>query len=263
MGADVIHLNKEDFSFGRALNLGCEFATGEILLFASAHVYPVFTDWISKMVSIFEKQDVGLVYGKQIGNENSQFSEIQIFSKWFPDENNLDQANPFCNNANCAIRKCIWLEQPYDEQLTGLEDLAWADQILKKGYKISYLADATIVHVHEETPLAIRNRYRREAIAFKQIFPKIHIGFFDFIRLLLYNIFSDIIHAIKKRSFLTKVKGILVFRFMQLYGTYQGHNQRGILTRELRNKFYYPNSALVSKSNTLEIDSRSKRIEYS
>lgn len=263
MGAIVLHLPKEEFSFGKALNLGCSYATGEILLFASAHVYPVYTDWISKITATFVRQEVGLVYGRQIGNENSQFSEEQIFSKWFPNESDLDQQNPFCNNANCAIRKSLWLVQPYDEKLTGLEDLAWADQLFKKGYKIAYLADATIVHVHEETSQKIRNRYRREAIAFKHIFPKIHVGFFDFIRLLFYNITSDIFHAIKKRCFWAKVKGIFIFRFMQLYGTYQGHNQRGILTKELRNRFYYPNSLIVSKSKSIEIDSNSKKIEYS
>lgn len=261
MGASVIYLQKDEFSFGRALNLGCKYATGEILLFASAHVYPVYTDWINKMVSTFEKKEIGLVYGRQIGNDNSQFSETQILSKWFPSESNFNQRTPFCNNANCAIRKSLWIEQNYDEQLTGLEDLAWADQIMKKGYNIAYLADATIVHVHEETPHKILNRYKREAIAFKHIFPKVHVGFIDFIRLLVYNIVSDFFYAIKNGRFLECGKSILVFRFMQFYGTFQGHNQKGYLTNELRTKFYYPNS-IVNKFKPNEINLNSKKIDY-
>ncbi|MBC8035195.1 MAG: glycosyltransferase, partial [Chitinophagaceae bacterium] len=40
MGAKVLSIAKEEFSFGRALNIGCSQAAGDIFLFASAHVYP-------------------------------------------------------------------------------------------------------------------------------------------------------------------------------------------------------------------------------
>lgn len=41
-GCKVVHIPKSEFSFGRALNMGCAAASGDILLFASAHVYPVY-----------------------------------------------------------------------------------------------------------------------------------------------------------------------------------------------------------------------------
>ncbi len=39
-GADIVHIAPEDFSFGRALNVWCAEATGDVLAFVSAHVYP-------------------------------------------------------------------------------------------------------------------------------------------------------------------------------------------------------------------------------
>jgi glycosyltransferase involved in cell wall biosynthesis len=264
IGAKVISIAKEEFSFGRALNLGCEQATGDILLFASAHVYPVYTDWITKMVEPFKSDSVGLVYGRQTGNDLTNFSEQQVFNKWFPEISNKNQSTPFCNNANCAVRKSLWLQQPYDEALTGLEDLDWAHKIMAKGYRIVYDADATIVHVHEETPQKIKNRYRREAIALKQIMPKVHVGFFGFIRLFVSNTFSDAYHAIQKGCFWNELKNIIVFRFMQFYGTYLGHQQKGAITKELKNRFYYPN--FLTKQQ-YDVDSSakqvSKKIEYS
>lgn len=260
MGAIVVTLPKEEFSFGKALNLGCEYSKGEILLFASAHVYPVYSDWISRMVHPFIDENVALVYGRQIGNENTHFSEHQIFSKWFPSTSNYNQSTPFCNNANCAIRKKMWEKVKYDEQITGLEDLAWADLMMKKGHRIVYLAEAVIVHVHEETPQKIKNRYLREAIAFKSIYPKVHIGFLDFLRLTTYNIFSDFYFAIKKKCFFFELKNIVVFRFMQFYGTYLGHKQKGVLTKELRNRFYYPNT--LGSRITEELNINSNRIKY-
>lgn len=260
MGAIIVTLPKEEFSFGKALNLGCQKATGEILIFASAHVYPVYDDWIKKLIEPFEEDSIALVYGRQIGNENTHFSEHQIFSKWFPSKSNYNQTTPFCNNANCAIKKSLWEKVRYDEQITGLEDLAWASIIMKKGYKIVYLAEAVIVHVHEETPQKIKNRYLREAIAFKHIYPKIHVGFIDFIRLTSYNLISDFYFAIRKKSFFFEFKNIIVFRFMQFYGTYLGHRQKGIVTKELKNKFYYPNTLDKSIGDKLNINSN--RINY-
>jgi glycosyltransferase involved in cell wall biosynthesis len=260
MGAKIITLPKEKFSFGKALNLGCENSKGEILIFASAHVYPVYSDWISRMIQPFIDENVALVYGRQIGDENTHFSEHQIFSKWFPSISNYNQSTPFCNNANCAIRKKMWQKLNYDEQITGLEDLAWASNMMKEGFRIVYLAEAVIVHVHEETPQKIKNRYLREAIAFKNIYPKVHVGLIDFLRLTIYNIISDSYFAFRKRCFTNEFKNIVVFRFMQFYGTYLGHKQKGAITKELKNRFYYPNS--LESNIVQELNINSKKINY-
>ncbi|SKB70432.1 Glycosyl transferase family 2 [Parapedobacter luteus] len=264
MGAKIIKIKKENFSFGRALNIGCNQAKGDILLFASAHVYPVFNDWIEKMIAPFSSQRVALVYGRQIGNEQTHFSEQQVFEKWFPSKSNYVQSTPFCNNANCAIRKKLWESQHYNESLTGLEDLDWAQKIMNKGHQIVYEADAVIVHVHEETPKKIKNRYQREAIALKQILPRVHFDFFDFLWLFTSNTASDWFHALQKGILWKEWKNIISFRFMQFYGTYLGHKQKGIITQELKNRFYYPNG--ISKAKHPENESRryetGKKIEY-
>ena len=37
------------------------------------------------------------------------------------------------------------------------------------GFFIQYVSDAEVIHVHQETPKAVYNRYKREAMAFKNI----------------------------------------------------------------------------------------------
>ena len=179
----LVPIRPQDFSFGYALNVGCEAATGEVLLFASAHVYPVYNDWLSLMLAPFSDEKVALVYGKQRGDHRNKYSEHQIFRKWFPEESNLNQKHPFCNNANCAIRRDLWLIQPYDETLTGLEDLDWAKKIQAKGHHIAYQSEATIIHVHEENWANVFNRYRREAIALRLIQKYETFNFLTFLEL--------------------------------------------------------------------------------
>lgn len=261
----VIYIKPEDFSFGRALNRGCKEAKGKFLLFASAHVYPLFKNWIEKMLYPFRDENVALVYGRQVGNEFTKYSEEQLFRKWFPVRSNYNQLIPFCNNANAVVRRELWESQHYDESLTGLEDLDWASKIQSKGYKIAYEATATIVHVHEETPARIKNRYRREAIALKIIYPSEQFSFFSFIRLTLANIISDSFHSIHDRQLFRQIGSIVMFRYMQFWGTYLGYSQNRYLNETLRKRLYYPNDLKRKgkvKAESKEITDLGEKISY-
>ncbi len=252
----LVTIRPEDFSFGRSLNLGCQQATGEFLVIASAHVYPVYQDWLEHLLRPFDDPTVGLTYGKQRGNDVTQYSEHQIFATWFPEESSRYQHHLFCNNANAAVRRALWEQLPYDESLTGLEDLDWARRAVEIGSRIAYSADAEIIHVHEETPQRIFNRYRREAIALKQIFPQEHFNLWDFVRLFVSNTISDYYHALHDGMLGKTVTSILMFRFMQFWGTYRGFVRRGVLTSQLKQTFYYPRGLKRSRSDAQPLTER-------
>ena len=241
-GAEVVHIRPEEFSFGRSLNLGIAQARAEMVVIASAHVYPVYPDWLERLLAPFANPQIALTYGKQRGAPESYFSEQQIFARWYPDHSNPLQAVPFCNNANAAIRRSLWEQYPYDESLSGLEDLDWAHRMVEAGHRLAYVAEAEIIHVHHETPRGVFNRYRREAMAFKRIFPQEHFRRRDLLRLVSSNILSDLWHAARQGALSRSFGSIFWFRWMQFWGTYQGYRQAGPLTWQLRQTFYYPRS---------------------
>jgi glycosyltransferase involved in cell wall biosynthesis len=245
----IVHIAKEEFSFGRSLNMGCKAATGQFLVMASAHVYPVYDDWLASLLAPFDNPKVALTYGMQRGATTTQYSEHRVFARWFPDETSLIQTNPFCNNANAAIRRELWQQQPYDESLTGLEDIDWANRIISEGYYLAYAAEAVVIHIHDETPSQTYNRYRREAIAFKHIFPQETFTFWQFLSLWLLNTLSDYHHAWQNRHLLRNLVAIPRFRLMQFWGTYRGYVGTHPLTRSLRNTFYYPEQREVSDTS--------------
>ena len=237
----VVHIRPGDFSFGYSLNRGIEAGSGEFMVFISAHCYPENGNWLQNMIRPFEENgEIGLVYGKQRGNTVTRYSEHRIFRKWFPDTSIPVQAIPFCNNANAAIRKALWEKVKYDESVTGLEDLAWAREVCEMGYRVSYTAEAGIIHVHNETYRQVCNRYRREAIAYRSIFKEETFGFFTFLRLTVLNVFSDYSHAIGDRVFFKNLFAIPLFRVNQFWGTYNGYRYKDKISPELRQLFYYP-----------------------
>ena len=240
-GARVVRIPSAEFTFGRSLNYGIKEAKREFVVIASAHVYPVYPDWLETLLHPFQDERVAVAYGKQRGPEFAKFSEQQIFHQWYPDFSKPNQETAFCNNANAAIRKSLWEENNYDETLTGLEDLAWAKWAKEQGHSIAYISEAEIIHVHNETPRGVYNRYRREAMALRKIYPEAHFNFYDFLRLTITNILSDLWHAARAREgvLLKNISSIFWFRFMQFHGTRMGHRETSLVTPQLREIFYY------------------------
>lgn len=237
---EIVHIPPQEFTFGHALNVGIEKARANLIVMASAHVYPVYPDWLETLLEPFQQKNVALTYGKQRGSESTHFSELQIFKHWYQARSIPQQAYPFCNNANAAIRRSLWQLHAYDESLPGLEDLAWAKWAQENGLFIQYVVEAEVVHVHSESTAGIFNRYRREGMAFKQIYPHERFTRRDLIKLFSQNVISDWREGIKAGKLLSVFFPVLRFRWLQFYGTYQGYKHSGPLTWKLKKAFYYP-----------------------
>lgn len=238
--SDITHIKKEEFSFGRALNIGCETATADLLVFVSAHVYPVYDSYLERLMAPFDDPEVVLTYGRQVGDHRTKYSESRVMLKWFPTTSIDRQDHPFCNNANAAVRRSAWQQQPYDEELTGLEDVAWAKAAQERGHAISYVAEAPVVHVHEEAWKQTLNRYRREAIAYKRIMGERHLKPLEAVALTASNTMVDYVHAAREGVLLSNLASIPTFRLAQFLGAWQGQSRSDQVSDGLKRRFYYP-----------------------
>jgi rhamnosyltransferase len=236
----ILSISPELFSFGRALNVALAETSGAVAVLASAHVYPVYDTWIDNLIDTFDDPAIALSYGRQVAPREASYSERQLLTQWFPPESVAQQTHPFCNNANAAIRRSVWEDLPYDEQLTGLEDLDWAKRALGAGHLLAYRADAPVIHVHNESFAQIVNRYRREAIAHKQIYREQRLGAVAAARLAAANIWGDLAQAASEGGAREHARDILRFRLAQFYGTYRGFAQDGPVPSLLKRRFYYP-----------------------
>jgi len=239
-GARIVYIHPSEFTFGRSLNLGMRAATRDLVVIASAHVYPLYPDWLECLLLPFSDSKIALTYGKQRAPKTAYFSEKQVYYQWYSDSSQINQPHPFCNNANAAVRRDLWLQHLYDETLTGLEDLAWAKWATEAGYAITYVAEAEIVHIHNESSTGIFNRYRREAMAFKKIYPESSFQLFDFLQLTLSNVQSDLWHAFQDGVLFDNLFSVFSYRIMQFYGTFMGYRSTASLSGPLRKTFYYP-----------------------
>ena len=239
----VVHIPKSEFTFGRSLNLGCDAATGDYLVFISAHCIPAHENWLCNLVSPLIGGDAHYSYGKQIGHDVTRFSEHQIFAQYFGDHDKVSTTDFFVNNANSAIAKSVWAKHRFDEEVTGLEDMVLGKEVIRNGGAIAYIADAPVIHIHEETLTQVKRRYYREALTLREIMPEVHFNFGDFIRYFTAGVFNDFSEALTEKVFFREAGNIFAFRLMQYWGSYRGHNEHRKLSREQKERYYYPKAS--------------------
>lgn len=242
-GCKVVHIKKSEFTFGRSLNRGCAAASGDYLVFLSAHCIPASQDWLRMLLAPLQDGRAAYTYGRQVGHACSKFSETRLFAKYFPEFDRCPQEGFFCNNANSAIRADIWRKYRFDEDCTGLEDMVLAKRLVEDRLKIGYVAGAPVVHIHEETLAQTRNRYYREALTLREIMPEVHVTPLDAIRYFFAGAGFDLLAALRQGVFLRKFSEIIGFRFMQYLGTYRGHNEHRRLSRAQKEAYFYPKTA--------------------
>ncbi|MFC4701017.1 glycosyltransferase [Glaciecola siphonariae] len=238
--ANVTHIKKSEFTFGRSLNVGCEFANGDILVFVSGHCIPVDENWLDELCKPLINNAVVYSYGRQQGRDTTKYSEYRHFDKWFPEYSKLPQEGYFCNNANAAITRDAWQKFKFDEDLSGLEDMHLAQKLVEAGEKVGYVASSSVFHIHDETWRQVRVRYEREAYALHQIMPQVHFSFSDFCRFFTSSVLTDFGAALKDKVFTSKFVEIVLFRYNHYWGTYKGHHEVRKLSSSLKHHYFYP-----------------------
>ena len=240
----ITHIDKKDFSFGRSLNQCINFSKGCYLVLISGHCIPKNNYWLENLVKPLVEGSVQLTYGRQLAGEKSNWSERQIYKKYFPVQQKIPQEGFFCNNANSAVLRSTWEKYKFNEELTGLEDMEFAKRMVNEGGKVGYVSTSEVYHLHNESWSQVRRRFEREAIALKVIFPEIQIKKRNVINYILAGIWNDIFPKDDVKPKLSNLMEIIFYRINQYFGSYKGNNYRNSLTEELREVYFYPKPSI-------------------
>jgi glycosyltransferase involved in cell wall biosynthesis len=239
-GCHIVHINRKDFSFGRSLNMGCEAASGEMLIIVSGHCVPTDERWLQALCQPLIDNSAEYSYGRQVGGPTTRYSEHRIFAKYYPQISRIPQDGFYCNNANAAIKRSTWEPLQFDETLTGLEDMELAQRLVKNGGRVAYTADACVFHHHDESWKVVKRRFEREAIALQKIMPQVHIHKRDLIRYIVSSIYLDMKAARVENVLLNKAVEIIQYRTCQYLGSYAGNHVHRVLSHAQKEAYFYP-----------------------
>lgn len=156
----------DDFSYGRACNLGIDNAKNEYCVFLSSHSVPFGNDFFKNVYSYFEKDTkiAGLRFCKNLAEVNSFYAH----------KNSSDNLNAFgLMNAASALRKSVWGKVKFDEEVNTSEDKIWTRDISKLGYEV-HLIPSIFFYLNTRNHKSEIKRYKKHKKAM-EVNPDIYI----------------------------------------------------------------------------------------
>ncbi len=178
-GVGVIPI--ENFSHGRARNLGVNIAGGKYVVFMTQDALPADVNWLSELIAPLENERVAASFSRQVPRENANpmeryflqthFSdEQQVFMKKDKDREMDFQRDVFLSNVSAAARRDILLQFPLDEDLIMSEDQQFAHDVLEAGYAVVYQPYSMVIHSHNYSLKKVFQRYFDSVYSVRKIF---------------------------------------------------------------------------------------------
>ena len=147
----LIEISPDQFTYGRALNLGFDQARGEFVACLSAHAVPASTNWLETLAKNFLDPRVAGVYGRHLPLPDCHPLDARAIHRRYPERKRVQADVDFFSNSNSMIRRSIWVHQPFDETLPASEDYLWAREVQRRALLIVYEPFASVYHSHDET----------------------------------------------------------------------------------------------------------------
>ena len=209
-------------------------------MFASAHVRPVFDTWLERLTAPFGDARSPSPTAGSRATTRTRYSEAQILSRWFPDQSDLSQDHPFCNNANAAIRRRVVAG-------AAVRRAAHRSRGSRMGSPGAWRrASASRTWLRRRSSTSTRRHGPRSRIATDA-------------RHRAHGASSTITESASSRQCgcswptspattttrsatapLSNLASIPAFRGAQFWGTYHGFAQQGVVSAAVRRRFYYP-----------------------
>lgn len=189
MDARVIGISQTAFSYGRALNLGISEAKGELVLLLSAHSLPIGKSFLASAVAPFEDPKMAAVRCLMIGNDDQikrwyKPLDIQFSS---PEEQKIAESKPhwvgdYPTAGCCVIRKSVWEQVKYREELEANEEKIWASEVLALGYTIRSCCDAVWYYLRKRTKAEERKRLTMQNLSLYRFYGLVPMTVPQFIK---------------------------------------------------------------------------------
>lgn len=162
-GASVQSIQREEFTYGRALNRALQHTSGDVIVYLSAHSPAVNEQWLGNLVEPIEREGVDATFGRQVPEPDVNYLEEWFLYRTFPSRPNRLKAmmslqKVTFSNANAAVQRHLIEKHPFREDLAFAEDIEWAQRVGEKGYRMSYRPEASVFHSHRFGPGDLEGR---------------------------------------------------------------------------------------------------------
>ncbi|WP_316801213.1 glycosyltransferase [Pedobacter frigidisoli] len=169
-GYELLTINKSDFDHGYARQLLAEAAKDcDLLVYLTQDCILSGDQSLKNLLNAFEDESIGIAYGRQLPHIGAKTIEThaRLFNyttqskvKQLSDKEQLGIKTASCSNSYAAYRKrALDSVGGFPSHTIFAEDVIVGGQLLIKGWKIAYVAEAEVYHSHDYTVKEEFNRY--------------------------------------------------------------------------------------------------------
>ncbi len=167
-GARVHEIAPHEFNHGATRNLGVSLARGDLLAFTSQDAHAAGPAWLEHLTApLRDDERVAGVYGRQVAHEDAKPPERFFLDFVYGPRPRMQRAarreelsmdTTLFSNANSAIRRSVFEEFPFVDDIIMSEDQEWSQRVLLAGYTLVYEPRAAVRHSH---PYTVPQAFRR------------------------------------------------------------------------------------------------------
>ena len=170
MDIEVKRIRRADFNHGATRQMAVDMCRkAEYFVFLTQDVIMAENDTIEKLLACFSDKRIGCAYGRQLPNENSGIlgAHARLFNyppksqiKGMEDAKKLGIKTAFISDSFAAYRgKALDEISGFPKNVILSEDTYVAANMLIRGWKVFYCAEARVYHSHDYTMIEEFKRY--------------------------------------------------------------------------------------------------------
>lgn len=147
MGVEKV-VSIQSYRPGAALNKGVSVASGDFVVFLSAHCVPYDSSWLSELIRPLLRGEAVASYGRQIPTPATNADNARDLLMVFGSESFVQSKDSKFHNANSCIRRSYVQRFPFDNDISNVEDWYWGSECIERGDSIAYCGAAVVYHHH-------------------------------------------------------------------------------------------------------------------
>ena len=152
------NITREEFNHGKTRNYAVNFLDSDYVLFMTDDAIAFDETLVFELLKPFSDEKMAVSYARQIPLKDANFVEKMVRNFNYPNfdiekskktEEKLGIKNYFVSNACAMYNLKIFREVGgFTEDIPLNEDSIYSYNVINRGYKIKYLADAKVLHSH-------------------------------------------------------------------------------------------------------------------
>ncbi|MDD7987224.1 glycosyltransferase family 2 protein [Lentisphaera marina] len=154
----VKKISSDSYVPGTVLNDMISNCDEEIVVFLNADAIPQDIDWLRKLLEPILENRADATFSRQLARDDAHFIVKYDYSRTYKQYDHSEDDHKRFSAVACAFKREVWEKvQFYADGYA--EDLVWAIQCHREGFRFKYVHDAVVEHSHN---YGIKSLFRKK-----------------------------------------------------------------------------------------------------